>query len=148
MILYNRKDRAYPRRTPMETPGTDWATSAVIVRTRTERTMEMYRRAHHLVIFMTPSPEKVSRRIFSRGTNHVESTIPVDSKNSTNLTFYQSSTSPLSRNSNPGLVPNSWLPGSRGVSRRQKTGRKSNLLNLLSPRYKCVFKSSKHETIG
>ena len=33
----------------METPGTDWATSAVIVRTRTERTMEMYRRTHHLV---------------------------------------------------------------------------------------------------
>ena len=23
------KDRGYPRRTPMETPGTDWATSAV-----------------------------------------------------------------------------------------------------------------------
>ena len=29
--VYNRWDRWYPRRTPMETPGTDWATSAVIV---------------------------------------------------------------------------------------------------------------------
>ena len=28
---YNRCDRGYPRRTPMETPGTDWATSAIIV---------------------------------------------------------------------------------------------------------------------
>ena len=30
-VNYNRWDRGYPRRTPMETPGTDWATSAVIV---------------------------------------------------------------------------------------------------------------------
>ena len=28
---YNRCDRWYPRRTPMETPGTDWATSTVTV---------------------------------------------------------------------------------------------------------------------
>ena len=28
---YSRGDRRYPRGTPMETPGTDWATSAVIV---------------------------------------------------------------------------------------------------------------------
>ena len=30
-LLYSRGDRRYPRGTPMETPGTYWATSAVIV---------------------------------------------------------------------------------------------------------------------
>ena len=30
-LAYYRCDRGYPRRTPMETPGTDWATSAVMV---------------------------------------------------------------------------------------------------------------------